>query len=200
MGADKLFQQYFKNPAGKLISVKCYPHFMAGSTLILGDATHAIVPYYAQGMNGRFEDCFIYYDLLTQTHNDLVAAAQKYQDTHWSDTQTIHDLSMYNYLEMRSHVTSPVFLFQKLDDFLSRLFPQYFIHLYTIVGFTRIPYHQVVQRHTRQRKLIRRGVWFLSLSSLALLGYRLFRYSGLEMSLKVSHLALCCELGSQGLH
>ena len=97
---------------------------MAGNTLILGDAVHAVVPYYAQGMNGGFEDCLIYYDLLTQTHNDLVTAAQKYQDTHWSDTQTIHDLSMYNYLEMRSHVTSPVFLFQKkLDDFLSPSLP-----------------------------------------------------------------------------
>ena len=185
IGVDRLFRDYFKNPIGKLISVKCYPHFMAGSTLVLGDAAHAMVPFYGQGMNSGFEDCLIFYDLLVQTDNDLVAAAQKYQDTHWSDTQTICDLSMYNYLEMRSHVTSPIFLFQKkLDGFLSRLFPRYFIPLYTMVGFTRIPYHQVVQRHTRQRKLVRRGVWFFSLSSLALLGYLLFRYSGLEMSLK----------------
>ena len=180
IGVDTLLRDYFKNPLGKLISVKCFPHFMAKSTLILGDAAHAVVPFYGQGMNAGFEDCLIFYNLLDQANNDLCTAAQSYQDSHWADTHTICDLSMYNFLEMRSHVNSTFFLLRKkLDNFLHFLFPHYFVPLYTMVAFTRIPYHRIMQRHMQQQNLIKKGLWFLSLSSLALAGYLLFKFSGL---------------------
>ena len=62
------------------------------------------------------------------------------------------DPSMYNYLKMRSHVTSPILLiWKKIDNALHRLFPNRFIPLYSMVAFTRIPYHQVVGRHSMQQ-------------------------------------------------
>ena len=185
IGVPNLLQEYFSNPLGKLISVKCFPHYMAGSTLVLGDAAHAVVPFYGQGMNAGFEDCLIFSELLDQYSNDVSHAAQAYQDTHWDDTQAICDLSMYNYLEMRSHVTSPIFLIRKkIDNALHRIFPSRFIPLYSMVAFTRIPYHQVVHRHAMQQGLVRRGLWLVSLTSLAILGYLVFKFSGVEASLR----------------
>ena len=185
IGVQHLINDYFNNPLGKLISVKCSPHYMAGSTLILGDAAHAVVPFYGQGMNAGFEDCLIFNELLIQNGNDILVAAQAYQDTHWADTHAICDLSMYNYLEMRSHVVSPAFLIQKkIDNILHRIIPGYFIPLYSMVAFSRIPYHRVVQRNAMQRTLVRRALWLTSLTSVGVLGYLAFKFSGLEVSLR----------------
>ena len=185
IGLQRLYQEYFANPMGRMISVKCSPHYMANSTLILGDASHAVVPFYGQGMNAGFEDCLIYCELLAQYSDDLYTAAQVYQDTHLSNTHTICDLSMYNYIEMRSHVTSPLFLIRKkIDNALHYLFPSRFIPLYSMVAFTRIPYSRVVEKHKRQQNLVKRGVWVVSLASFGALAYLVFKYSGMEASLR----------------
>ena len=154
IGVERLVHDYFNNPVGKLVSVKCYPHFMADSAVIMGDAAHAVVPFYGQGMNAGFEDCLIYYELLTK-EKDPFKAAQLYSESHWRDCHAIADLSMYNYREMRSHVNSRLFLLhKKVDNFLHMLFPRKFIPLYTMVAFTRIPYHVVVQRNGKQRRMV----------------------------------------------
>ena len=75
IGVPNLLQEYFNNPLGKLISVKCSPHYMAGSTVVLGDAAHAVVPFYGQGMNVGFEGCLIFSDLLQQNNNNVLLAA-----------------------------------------------------------------------------------------------------------------------------
>ena len=177
IGVERLKRDYFNNQVGKLISVKCNPHFMAGSTLVLGDAAHAVVPFYGQGMNAGFEDCHVFYNLLAEVeNNDLLAAAQLYQDMHWKNTQTICDLSIYNYLEMRSHVTSLKFLFMKqVDRILHLAFPRTFIPLYSMVAFTQIPYHEVVERHRFHRKVINGGLCLMSLSVLGFLGYVFYK-------------------------
>ena len=178
IGVQNLYQDFFSHPLGKMISIKCCPHYMAGNTLILGDAAHAVVPFYGQGMNAGFEDCLIFMQCLTQSGGDFPTAAQLYQDAHLSDTHAICDLSMYNYIEMRSHVTSPVFLFRKkIDNVLHYLFPTFFIPLYSMVAFTRIPYSRVVERHAIQQAIIRRGLWGVSLALVGLLGYQALKYS-----------------------
>ena len=185
IGEQRLYNDYFGNPLGKMISVKCSPQYMAGSTLILGDAAHAVVPFYGQGMNAGFEDCLILTECLARSEGNLSTAAQMYRDTHWSDTHAICDLSMYNYLEMRSHVTSPLFLLRKkIENALHYLFPSLFIPLYSMVAFTRIPYSRVVERHRLQQAVIRRGLWGLTLSSLGVIGYLVFRLSGMEVALR----------------
>ncbi|CAI8044972.1 Kynurenine 3-monooxygenase [Geodia barretti] len=104
---------------------------------------------------------------------------------------------MYNYIEMRSHVTSPLFLIRKrIDNALHYLFPSLFIPLYSMVAFTRIPYRRVVERHNVQQTVIRRGLWGLSLASLGLLGYLIFKFSGMESCSSLPHsslrLQMCC--------
>ena len=185
IGEQQLYQEYFENPVGSMISVKCTPHYMAGSTLLLGDAAHAVVPFYGQGMNAGFEDCLIFTECLVKCGGDLSTAAQMYQDTHWKDTHAICDLSMYNYIEMRSHVTSRAFLLRKkIDNLLHYLFPSFFVPLYSMVAFTRIPYSRVVERHRLQQLVVRRGLWGLTLSSVVILGYLLFKFSGMEVALR----------------
>ena len=104
IGVERLVQDYFHNPVGGTISVKCSPHYMAGSTMILGDAAHAVVPFYGQGMNAGFEDCLIFYELLLK-FKDPKAAAERYSIIHWQDTHAIADLSMYNITTLRCEHT-----------------------------------------------------------------------------------------------
>ena len=182
IGVERLVQDYFYNPTGKLVSVKCYPHFMARSTVILGDAAHAVVPFYGQGMNAGFEDGLVFYNLLEQFDNDLQKAATQYSETRWKDSYAIADLSFYNYMEMRAHVNSPIFLLRKyVDNILHALFPKTFIPLYTMVAFTRLPYHTAVERNYAQKNFINRMMTFLAISSLGALGYVVFRYVGLKI-------------------
>ena len=185
IGVQRLVQDFFANPTCRLISVKCTPHFMADSTVILGDAAHAIVPFYGQGMNAGFEDCLVFYEFLTQFKNDIKEAASAYSNSHWKDCHAIANLSMYNYLEMRSHVNSYTFLLRKkLDNFLHAIFPSFFIPLYSMVAFSRIPYHTVVERSRRQRKLVNWSLAVLGLASLGGVAYAVFELSGWRADLR----------------
>ena len=185
IGADKLVQDFFHNSTGSMVSVKCKPHFMADSTVILGDAAHAIVPFYGQGMNAGFDDCFIFYECLVQNGNDLPLAAMKYNNSHWKDCHTIADLSMYNYYEMRSLVNSTTFLIKKwLDNFVHTIFPQSFIPLYSLIAFSRVPYSEVVIRHHRQQNWMRAGLLVLTAGAVGGLLFFLYRLSGIHVPLK----------------
>lgn len=172
LSTQHLCEEYFRNPVGRLVSVKCNPHYMAGITLLLGDAAHAMVPFYGQGVNAGFEDCMIFSEMLKKNDNNIFEAAKMYQKTHWRDTQAICDLSMNNYTVLRSHVGSRIFLLRnKIENVLYRLLPSYFTPLYPMVAFSHLPYHQVVCRNTLQQTMIRRGLYLVILSSLSLVGY-----------------------------
>lgn len=164
IGQSKLVEDYFKNAVGKFVSVKCYPHYIEEGVLLLGDAAHAMVPFYGQGMNAGFEDCLVFSQLLKQHEGDLHKAARQYSADRYKDTHAICDLALYNYTEMRSHVNSRLFLLRRrLDRWLFWLFPQYFIPLYSMVTFSRIPYNTVVQRAARQDRMVQYGVTLVSL-------------------------------------
>ena len=185
IGADKLVQDYFKNPVGNLVSVKCKPHFMAESTVILGDAAHAVVPFYGQGMNAGFEDCLIFYEALQKHSNNLVAAAKDYYESHWRDTHAIADFSMINYIEMRSRVLSRTFLIRKyVDNLIHAFFPNAFVPLYSMVAFTRIPYSEIVSRHHRQQRWISNGLFALKVGMVGGLFVFLFWASGVAVPLR----------------
>ena len=191
IGVEFLVKEYFHNPTGSLISVKCRPHCMHNSTLILGDAAHAVVPFYGQGMNAGFEDCLVYHDYLESFDNNLAKAGAQYSETRWKDAHAIADLSMYNYLEMRSHVTSRFFLFRKyIDNALNRMFPRLFVPLYSMVAFSRIPYHEVVERSSRQTRLVSYSLSAVGLCSFGLGGYLLLRGCGWPPSKILFKLAL----------
>lgn len=185
IGVNKLAHDFFNNPTGSLISVKCQPHFMADSVVILGDAAHAVVPFYGQGMNAGFEDCLLFSECLSKNDDNLVLAANQYADTHWRDCHAIADLSMHNYTEMRLHVSSPFFLFRKhVDNFLHFLFPNWFVPLYSMVAFSRTPYHEVVVRNHRQRKVVSVGLFALKAGLVGVILLGLYRWSGVHAPLR----------------
>ena len=174
IGGDRLVEDYFKNPTGSLVSIKCYPYYLNCSTVLLGDAAHAVVPFYGQGMNAGMEDCLVFDKCLESVMKseggleNLGSAAKVYSETRWRDGHAIAELSMYNYIEMRSHVNSRLYLIRKsIDDILFFLFRRSFIPLYSMVAFTRIPYHEVIQRSNRQKVLVNR---FISISGVILIG------------------------------
>lgn len=194
LGIENLVHDFFHHPTGHFVSIKCYPHYMANSTVILGDAAHAIVPFYGQGMNAGFEDCLVFCEHLQEMDNDLHKAASKYSETHWKDCHAIADLSKANYLEMRSHVNNSTFLlFKYLDRFLHFLLPTLYIPLYTMVSFSRIPYHKAVERSSRQRKIVTRVLIGGVIITLFGLGSVMFRFSSAYLSLK--YRILPCVIG-----
>jgi kynurenine 3-monooxygenase len=114
-----------------------------------------MVPFYGQGMNSGFEDCLVLDQFLDHYSQDRTKAFQEYTLSRHPDLVAICDLSMYNYLEMRSLTTSKRFLFRKqIDDFLYRWFPYYFVPLYDMIAFTQLPYSQAVYRWHKQTFLI----------------------------------------------
>lgn len=158
IGQQRLVEDYFKNVVGKFVSVKCHPHYTEGA-LLLGDAAHAMVPFYGQGMNAGFEDCLVFSELLKKHGGDLDKAASQYSTERYKDSHAICDLALYNYIEMRSHVSSRLFLLRRrLDRLLFWLFPRYFIPLYSMVTFSRIPYSTVIEQAARQDRMVQRGL------------------------------------------
>lgn len=79
---------------------QCRPYYVKESILLLGDAAHAVVPFYGQGMNAGFEDCSILSELLSKHRQDFNAALNEFSATRWEDAHAISDLAMYNYTEV----------------------------------------------------------------------------------------------------
>eukprot|EP00794_Sanderia_malayensis_P017537 gene17537-19287_t len=167
---EKLVADYMKNPVGDMISVKCDPYHYKDKWIIKGDAAHAMVPFYGQGMNCGFQDCHVFSDILEKNNFDFGKTLPEYSQTRNPDAEAICDLAMYNYIEMREHVNSKFFILRKkLDNFLQWLFPRHWIPLYSMVTFTTIPYKEVVDRRKQQDKVLEKAFWFLvTLSGLGL--------------------------------
>ncbi|KAK0137559.1 Kynurenine 3-monooxygenase [Merluccius polli] len=153
IGVDALKRDYFRLPAQAMVSVKCSPYHINDKCVLMGDAAHAVVPFYGQGMNAGFEDCIVFDEIMDQYNEDFSAVLPEYTRVRVPDDHTIADLAMYNYVEMRAHVNSKWFRFRKnLDNILHFLLPK------TIVTFTRIRYHEALQRWHWQNKVINRGL------------------------------------------
>uniref|UniRef100_A0A7N6BMU1 FAD-binding domain-containing protein n=1 Tax=Anabas testudineus TaxID=64144 RepID=A0A7N6BMU1_ANATE len=146
IGVDALKRDYFRLPAQAMVSVKCSPYHIDDKCVLMGDAAHAVVPFYGQGMNAV-------------SNTKWSAVLPEYSRVRVPDDHAIADLAMYNYIEMRAHVNSKWFLFRKhVDNLLHFLMPKTIIPLYTMVTFTRTRYHEAVQRWHWQNKVINRGL------------------------------------------
>lgn len=159
IGADALRRDYFRLPAQAMVSVKCSPYHIGDKCVLMGDAAHAVVPFYGQGMNAGFEDCIVFDEIMSQFNEDFNAVLPEYTRVRVPDDHAIADLAMYNYVEMRAHVNSKWFLFRKhVDNILHILMPRTIIPLYTMVTFTRTRYHDAVKRWQWQDKMINRSL------------------------------------------
>jgi kynurenine 3-monooxygenase len=151
-----LAHDYFTNPTSSLVTVRCSPWHVGGKAVLLGDAAHAIVPFYGQGANAAFEDCVTLDDCLRATPDDRGRAFATFEERRKVHADAIADLALANFVEMRDHVASARFLFQKkVEKMLHRWFPQRFMPLYTMVSFSRIPYADAVTRAAKQDRALR---------------------------------------------
>ncbi|MHA7129581.1 FAD-dependent oxidoreductase [Algoriphagus namhaensis] len=150
-----LIQEYFTNPTSALINVECYP-WVQGQSLLIGDASHAMVPFYGQGMNCGFEDCHILNGLIHKYGTsswDMVF--EKFQKIRKDDTDAICQLAMENFVEMRDSVADPKFLLRKkIEARLHELYPNDWVPLYTMVTFSDIPYAEAYAQGKLQEAIM----------------------------------------------
>ncbi len=148
---------FLKHPTGSMVTVRCSPWHVDGRVVLIGDACHAVVPFLGQGMNAAFEDCTVLNECLCHAGPgaDRGAVFREYDARRKVHTDTLADLCIENFLEMRDRVSSRGFLLKKkLGIFLHALFPRWYLPLYTLVTFTRTPYADAVQRVRRQRRIV----------------------------------------------
>ncbi|CAF3136199.1 unnamed protein product [Rotaria socialis] len=157
IGQEDLIETFFSSKPLPLVSIKCSPHVSTnGDILLMGDAAHSMVPFYAQGMNSAFEDALVLFDKLKQNNFQFSTAFFDYNKTRIHDVHAIVDLSMYNYREMSHLVTQTSFYWRKkVDNCLYRLIPNWWVPLYTMVTFTRIPYKQCLALRQRQDQVLK---------------------------------------------
>ncbi|XP_025420301.1 kynurenine 3-monooxygenase [Sipha flava] len=161
---ENLIRQVISGKARTLISIKCNPYHVNDSFLLMGDAAHAIVPFYGQGMNAGFEDCTILNQLLNEYDHDLKTVLRMFSLRRIEDAEAISDLALYNYIEMRDLVTRKSFLWRKkIDKILYKWFPQKWIPLHSLVSFTTIGYKQCKLINQWQDQVIFRMLILFSL-------------------------------------
>ncbi len=176
---------YFKNPTSSLVTVKCGPwHAMARDgqrgTVLIGDAAHAIVPFYGQGMNAAFEDVRELAEQLDKhlgrprtgqetraTKDSLAAALTTYYKRRKENADAIAEMAVDNFIEMRDKVASPAFRWKKkFSHALHGLMPGWYIPLYEMVSFTTIPY-ATARRRARKQTAIVTGIVLTLLAMIA---------------------------------
>jgi kynurenine 3-monooxygenase len=151
----QLTEQYFNNPTSSLINIECFP-WMLNKALLIGDSSHAMVPFYGQGMNCGFEDCMILDGLIEKIGTsawELVFA--KFQKIRKPDTDAICQLALENFEEMKADVADPKFILRKkIEAKLHALYPNDWIPLYTMVTFSSMPYSEAYALGKLQQKIM----------------------------------------------
>jgi kynurenine 3-monooxygenase len=169
-----LARDFLANPTGPLVTIRCSPWHAADRVVLLGDACHAVVPFLGQGMNAAFEDCTVLGECIARRAPDLAAAFAEYQALRKEHADTLADLCIDNFLEMRDRVGSRLFVLRKkIGLLLHRLLPRWYLPLYTMIEFTRIPYADAVRRARSQNLAVTLAA--IALVGLVLLGCLLWQ-------------------------
>jgi len=150
-----LLEDFKNNPTGSLVTVRCAPWYYRDRLCLLGDAAHAVVPFYGQGMNAAFEDCVVLDECLEQFPNNRERAFAAYFSRRKENADALADLAIGNFIEMRDKTASRAFRAKKkLDHFLEAALPGMYLPLYTMVTFTRVPYAQAARRARLQDRIV----------------------------------------------
>ena len=170
-----LLEDFKNNPTGSLVTIRCAPWYYRDKVCILGDAAHAVVPFYGQGMNAAFEDCVVLDECLEKFPDNRERAFSEYFSRRKENTDALADLAIGNFIEMRDKTASKTFRAKKkLDHLLEAALPGIYRPLYTMVTFTRLPYAEAARRARLQDRIVFAGIVALTLSIL-LLSILLFR-------------------------
>ena len=150
-----LADNFFANPVGSMVTIRCSPWYFEGKALLLGDAAHAIVPFFGQGINCGFEDCTVLMELLDHHGADWSKVFNEFERARKENTDAIADLAIENFFEMRDRVGDPRFLFRKKVEFaLQERYPQRFVPKYSMVTFLRVPYATALKRGQVQDRML----------------------------------------------
>ena len=142
-----LADNFFTNPTGAMVTIKCSPWHVDSRVLLLGDAAHAIVPFFGQGINCGFEDCTCLLELLDRHGADWERVFTEFEEARKVNTDAIAELAVENFVEMRDRVADPQFLFRKKVELaLQARYPRLFVPKYSMVTFHRIPYATALRR------------------------------------------------------
>jgi len=150
-----LVQEYFQNPTASLSIMRCDPWVVDDKVLLIGDAAHATVPFYGQGMNAGFEGCFVLDTLMDKHGTDWFSCFQEYSKIRKPDGDGVQDLSMHNFIVMRDKTADPTFLLQKkIELSFSKKYPEKWLPLYSMVSFSNIRYSEAWKIGQKQEKMM----------------------------------------------
>lgn len=151
-----LTQQFFNHPTSSLVTVKCFPWIREDRFCLIGDAAHAIVPFFGQGMNAGFEDCTVLNELMEKHNEDWSTILNEFQTLRKRDADAIADLAVGNFTEMRARTADPKFLLQKkIEAKLHEHYPDKWIPAYSQVTFSpQIRYSEALQNSRRQEEIM----------------------------------------------
>jgi kynurenine 3-monooxygenase len=157
--ATDLVDDYQRNPLGVLGTVHALPWHVTTTpgrgVLLLGDAAHAIVPFYGQGANAAFEDVVVLDRCLDETRGNWPRAMALFEQRRHEHTDAIAQMALGNFVEMRDKVNSPVYKARKrVEHALERLLPGLYVSQYELVSFSTVPYADVRRRVLRQQVVV----------------------------------------------
>ena len=151
-----LEHEFFDNPTSSLVTVKCFPWTREDQFALIGDAAHAIVPFFGQGMNCGFEDCSVLNGLIDKHEDNWTAILREYQDLRKPDADAIAEMALNNFIEMRDKVADPRFLLQKkIEARLYEKYPDKWIPTYSQVTFSpQLRYSEAYRNSLRQEVIM----------------------------------------------
>ncbi len=174
-----LLEDFKNNPTGSLVTIRCAPWYYGDKVCLLGDAAHAVVPFYGQGMNAAFEDCVVLDECLDKFPDNRERAFAEYFSRRKKNADALADLAIGNFIEMRDKTASRTFRAKKkLDHLLEATLPGMYLPLYTMVTFTRIPYAQAARRARLQDRILYSALIVLVLIGILALAVLTARFSG----------------------
>jgi kynurenine 3-monooxygenase len=151
-----LENEFFSNPTASLVTVKCFPWIRENQFALIGDAAHAIVPFFGQGMNCGFEDCSVLNELITAHEHNWSEILPAFQHARKPDADAIATLALNNFIEMRDKVADPVFLLQKkIEAHFSSKYPEKWTPAYSLVTFRPdVRYSEALSKGTQQQQIM----------------------------------------------
>jgi len=165
-----LLDDFKNNPTGSLVTIRCAPWYYKDKVALVGDAAHAVVPFYGQGMNAAFEDCVVLDECLAEFPDNRGRAFAEYFSQRKENADALADLAVENFIEMRDKTASRAFRAKKkLDHLLEGFLPGVYLPLYAMVTFTRIPYAEAERRARRQDRIVYASLITLLILTVALL-------------------------------
>lgn len=148
-------EEWNQHPLSSLAIIRCFP-WTSGKFALMGDAAHATVPFFGQGMNAGFEDCSVMWQLMQKHNEDWALIFKAYENLRKPNGDAVQDLSLQNYIVMRDKVADPHFLLlQKIERRINYLYPQSYFPLYAMVSFTDIAYETALNKGNEQEAMIK---------------------------------------------